>query len=58
MISFLIKADISEDFINSVKSYDSVIIVSSVGKTDAKLYKQIKQMLKQINKPIVKDILV
>ncbi len=56
-ISF-VKADISEDFINSVKSYDSVIIVSSIGKTDAKLYKQIKQMLKQINKPIVKDILV
>lgn len=53
-----VKADISEEFINSVKSCDSVIIVSSIGNTDAKLYKQIKEMLKQTNKPVIKDILV
>ena len=53
-----VKADISEEFINSIKSCDSVIIVSSVGKTDAKFYKQVKEILKQLNKAIVKDILI
>ena len=56
-ISF-VKADISEEFINYVSISDSVIIISGISKTDSKLYKQVKEMLKQINKPILKEVLV
>ena len=56
-ISF-VKADVSEEFINSIKISDSVIMVSRIGKSDAKLYKQVKQMIKQLDKSILKDVLV
>ncbi len=54
----MIKPEISTDFVNAVKNADEVILVSKVGETDSKLYKQIKTIIKDMNKNISKDVLV
>lgn len=53
-----IKADISNEFVNSIKNFDKVILVESVGKTNSKFYKQIKSMLNEMNKNIVVEALI
>lgn len=53
-----IKADISNEFVNSIKNSDKVILVESVGKTNSKFYKQIKSMLDEMNKNIVAEALI
>lgn len=53
-----IKADISNEFVNSIANSNKVILITSVGKTNAKFYKQIKSMLNEMNKNILAEVLV
>ena len=53
-----IKADISNEFVNSIKNSDKVILVESVGKTNTKFYKQIKSMLGEMNKNIISEAII
>lgn len=54
----VLKAEISDKFINSVRKYDKFILFSSIGQTDASLYKQTKLILSNLNKVVVKDVLI
>lgn len=56
-ISFVC-ADISNEFIEEMKNIDNVILLSSIGKTNSKHYKQMKEALKQLKKTIIKEVLV
>ncbi len=53
-----VKADISNDLIEKAKNSDIVYLISTINKTDSKLYKQIIKMLKKINIKTIKDLLV
>lgn len=54
----LIKADISNEFVERIKNSDEVIMFAEVGKTNSKLYKQIKTMLLDMNKKVVQEVLL
>ena len=54
----LIKADITGEFVESVKNSAEVIIFATVGKTNSKLYKQIKTMLMEMNKKVAQEVLI
>ena len=54
----LINADISNEFVQNVKHADEIIIFASVGKTNSKLYKQIKTMIEEMNKKIILEVLI
>lgn len=54
----LVKADISNEFVQNIKNNNEVILFTSVGKTNSKLYKQIKTMLSEMNKKIALDVLI
>lgn len=54
----IISADITDEFVNSVKSYDKIILFEKVNSTDSKLYKNIITILKDLNKNILKEVLV
>ncbi len=54
----LVKADISSEFVQNIKNNNEVILFTSVGKTNSKLYKQIKTMLSEMNKKIALDGLI
>lgn len=56
-ISF-IKADLTNDFISKVKNTDVVYNLASINKTDAELYKHIKNILNKMNIKNVKDVLI
>lgn len=51
-------ADISNEFINGINRSDEVILFVEIGKTDSKLYKQTKELLSNINKNILKEVLL
>ena len=53
-----IKADISSEFVERVKNSEEVIIFDSINKTNSKFYKQIKQMLNEMNKEISLEVLI
>ena len=53
-----VKADISEEFGNSLQNSSKVIILLSVGKTNSKEYKRIKEFLGKLNKEILVEVLV
>lgn len=53
-----VKADISEEFENGVQNSSKVIILLSVGKTNSKEYKRIKEFLGKLNKEILVEVLV
>lgn len=53
-----VKADISDEFEAGVENVNKVVLVSSIGKTDAKLYKRVKQLLERMNKEIIQEVLV
>lgn len=53
-----VKADISNEFVNNIKTSDKVILVESVGKTNSKFYKQIKSMLGEMNKNIISEAII
>jgi hypothetical protein len=54
----MVQADISNDFVNGVEKASEVVLFASVNKTDAELYKQVKQMINEMNKNILKEVLV
>ena len=53
-----VQADLTEDFVNGVSNAEKTILFVSVGKTDSKLYKSIKEILSDKNKQIIKEVLV
>lgn len=52
------KAEISNNFIDKINYTESVILFPSVAKTDAKLYKNTIGMIKELDKTIIKEVLV
>ena len=52
-----IKAEISTNFISQIKNTDEIVLIAEINKTDSKLYKQIKEMIKNMNKNIAKEVL-
>ena len=56
--SSIIQADISKEFVNAIDSFSDIIVIASINKTDAELYKQVKQMLKEMNKNVLNEVLV
>lgn len=52
-----IKPEISSDFINQLKVVDDVVLIAEINRTDSKLYKQVKNMIKDMNKTVAKEIL-
>ena len=54
----LIRADISNEFVKDIKSSQEIVLFASVGKTNSKLYKQIKMMLSEMNKQIAQEVLI
>ncbi len=53
-----VKADISDEFESGLENSSKAILVSSIGNTDAKLYKRVKQLLERMDKKIIQDVLV
>ena len=53
-----VKADISEEFENGVQNSSKVIMLLSVGKTNSKECKRIKEFLGKLNKEILVEVLV
>lgn len=53
----LLKGEITQDFIRSLKNVDEVVIVAEINKTDSKLYKSIKEIMNNTNRQIAKEIL-
>ena len=54
----IISAEINDEFVNSVKNYDKIILFEKVNSTDSKLYKNIITILKDLNKNILKEVLL
>ncbi|MBQ7764181.1 hypothetical protein IJ384_02300 [bacterium] len=54
----LVQADISNDFVRNIENSNDVVIFAKVNQTDAELYKQIRQMLKEMNKNILREVLI
>lgn len=54
----MIRGDISKEFVSGIQNSGDVIIFATVNKTDAKLYKQVKTMIKEMNKNILNEVLV
>ena len=54
----LVQADISNDFVKGIENSSEVIIFATVNKTNAELYKQVKQMLEEMNKDILREVLI
>lgn len=54
----LVRADITEEFVQNIKNSDEVVVLTSIGKTNSKLYKQIKTMLLEMKKNIAVEVLV
>lgn len=53
-----VQADLTENFVAGVGSAEKAILFVSIGKTDSKLYKSIKEILIDKNKQIIKEVLV
>lgn len=54
----LVKADISNEFVQSVKNSDEILSFATIGKTNSKFYKQIKTMLTEMNKKVTLECLI
>ena len=54
----MVQADISSNFVSGIESSTDLIIIASINQTDAELYKQVKQMLNEMNKNILREVLV
>ena len=53
-----VKAEISAEFETAINATNKIILAAKIDKTDNKLYKQIKLMLKKMNKTILSEILL
>lgn len=54
----VITAEISEEFVTALAKVQNVILFEKINQTDSKFYKQIKSILKDMNKNIIKEVLV
>lgn len=54
----IIRGDISQEFVNKISNSDDICLFASINKTDAKLYKQIKQMLQKTGKKVLTEVLI
>ena len=54
----VITAEISEEFVTAWAKVQNVILFEKINQTDSKFYKQIKSILKDMNKNIIKEVLV
>ncbi|MBE7711512.1 MAG: hypothetical protein E7Z92_05160 [Cyanobacteria bacterium SIG31] len=54
----MVQADISSNFVSGIENSTDLIIIASINQTDAELYKQVKQMLNEMNKNILREVLV
>ena len=54
----LIKADITNEFVQYVNKSEKVILFSKIGQTNSKLYKQIRTILSNLEKDILKEVLL
>lgn len=54
----IVKADISSEFVNNIANTKKIILVVSIGKTNSKLYKQIKSMLSEMDKNIIAEAII
>ena len=54
----IVKADISNEFVQSVKNSDEILSFVTIGKTNSKFYKQIKTMLTEMNKKVALECLI
>ena len=54
----MVQADISKDFIKGIEKTNDVILFATLHQTDAELYKQVKQMLNDMNKNILREVLL
>ena len=54
----MIRGDISKEFVSGIQNSGDVIIFATVNKTDAKLYKQVKKMIQEMNKNVLNEVLV
>ena len=54
----MIRGDISKEFVTGIQNSGDVIIFATVNKTDAKLYKQVKKMIQEMNKNVLNEVLV
>lgn len=54
----LIKADVSGDFVNALNNVSDVILFVGISKTDSEMYKQTKQIIKDMNKNVITEVLV
>ena len=54
----IIRGDISQEFVNKISNSSDICLFASINKTDAKLYKQIKQMLQKTGKKVLTEVLI
>ena len=54
----VIKADITNEFVQYVNKSEKVVLFSKIGQTSSKLYKQIRTILTDMNKNILLDCLI
>ncbi len=54
----LIKADITNEFVQYLNKSEKVVLFSKIGQTSSKLYKQIKTLINEMNKKIDLEVLV
>lgn len=54
----MVQGDISNDFVEAITNSSDIITFATINKTDAELYKQVKQMIKEMNKNVLKEVLV
>ena len=54
----IVKADISNDFVNIIKNSDEILMFAKINETNSKLYNRVKLMIKNMNKNISKEILI
>ena len=54
----VIKADITNEFVQYINKSEKVILFSKIGQTNSKLYKQIRTILSNLGKDILKEVLL
>ena len=54
----MVCGDISKEFVDTISNSSEIILFAQINKTDAKLYKQVKTMIKDVNKNILSEVLL
>ena len=54
----VVKADISNAFVDALNNTSNVVLFVAVNKTNSEMYKQTKQIIKDMNKNVLTEVLV